>query len=147
MSGHDLAASTAANYRAFTAEARGRSPRYEALALAAADDPLLLGFLDALPVAKRQPNLLFAAARHLLGPPADITALRKLVRDRGDELAAAMRARRTARRDARSASRPPSRPPAATRRRSTVVTCSPMSLAWRPARPCILLAVLATGRA
>jgi len=54
MSGHDLAASTAENYRAFA-----------------------------------------AAARYLLGPPADITALRKLGRDRGDELAAAMRARRT----------------------------------------------------
>jgi hypothetical protein len=95
MSGHDLAASTAENYRAFAAEARGRSPHYEALALAAADDPLLLGFLGALPVAKRQPNLLLAAARYLLGPPTHITALRKLVRDRGDELAAAMRARRT----------------------------------------------------
>lgn len=95
MSGHDLAASTAENYRAFAAEAHGRSPQYEELALAAAGDPLLLGFLGALPAAKRQPNLLFAVARYLLGAPADISALRKLVRDRGDELAAGIRARRT----------------------------------------------------
>ena len=95
MSGHDLAASTAENYRGFAAEARGRSPQYEELAREVADDSLVLRFLDTLPAAKRQPNLLFAAARYLLGAPADITALRSLVRDRGDELAAAMRARRT----------------------------------------------------
>ena len=34
MSGHDLAASTAENYRVFAAEARGRSPRYVELATA-----------------------------------------------------------------------------------------------------------------
>jgi hypothetical protein len=95
MPGHDLAASTAENYRAFSAEAHGRSPLYEELARAVADDPLLLGFLGALPAAKRQPNLFFAAARYLLGAPADRAALSKLVRDRGDELAATMRARRT----------------------------------------------------
>jgi hypothetical protein len=44
-----------------------------------------------LPVAKRQPNLLFAAARYLLDAPADIHTLRGLVR----ELAAVMRARST----------------------------------------------------
>jgi hypothetical protein len=95
MSGHDPTASTADNYRAFAAEAHGRSPQYEELADAVAEDPLILGFLDTLPAAKRQPNLLFAAARYLLGAPADITALRNLVPVRGDELAAVMRARRT----------------------------------------------------
>jgi hypothetical protein len=95
MSGHDPAAGTAENYRAFAADAHDRSPQYEELALAAAGDPLLLGFLGSLPAAKRQPNLLFAVARYLLGAPADISALRKLVRDKGDELAAGMRTRRT----------------------------------------------------
>ncbi len=95
MSGHDPAAGAAENYRAFAAEAHGRSPQYEELARAVADDPLVLGFLDTLPAAKRQPNLLFAVARYLLGAPAEFGSLRKLVRDRGDELAAAMRARRT----------------------------------------------------
>jgi hypothetical protein len=95
MSGHDPAAGTAENYRAFAADAHGRSPQYEELALAAAGDPLLLGFLGTLPAAKRQPNLLFAVARYLLGAPADISALRKLVRDKGDELAAGIRTRRT----------------------------------------------------
>ena len=60
-----------------------------------ADDHLVLGFLDTLPAAKRQPNLLFAAARYLLGAPADIRMLRTLVRDRGGELGAIMRTRRT----------------------------------------------------
>ena len=95
MSGLDPTASVAENYRAFAAEARGRSPQYEELARSVADDPLVLGFLGALPAARRQPNLLFAVARHLLGAPADITALRKLVRDRGDEFASAIRTRRT----------------------------------------------------
>ena len=94
-SGHDLAARTAENYRAFAVEARGRSPRYEELALAVAGDARLLEFLANLPTAKRQPNLLFAAARYLLGEPPDPAALRSLVSDRGGELAGVMLARRT----------------------------------------------------
>jgi hypothetical protein len=95
MSGHDLAASTAERYLAFAAEARGRSPQYEELTTAVAADPLILGFLGALPTAKRQPNLLLAAAYYLLGGPADLAALRGLVTDRGDELARTMLSRRT----------------------------------------------------
>ena len=60
-----------------------------------AGDPPVLAFLAALPPAKRQPNLLFAAARYLLGRPADIVALRALVAGRGPELAGIIRARRT----------------------------------------------------
>jgi hypothetical protein len=48
-----------------------------------------------LPVAKRQPNLLFAAARYLLGSAPDVVALRGLVRARDDELGRVMLARRT----------------------------------------------------
>jgi hypothetical protein len=95
MHGHDLSASTAENYRAFAGEARGRSPRYEELALAVAADSRVLEFLAALPAAKRQPNLLFAAARYLLGEPPDLAALRTLTGDRGGELASTMLARRT----------------------------------------------------
>jgi hypothetical protein len=95
MSGHDLGAASAENYRAFAAEARGRSPQYAELAAAVADSPEILAFLGALPPAKRQPNLLFAAACYLLGEPADLAALGKLIRDRGGELAATMRSRRT----------------------------------------------------
>ena len=96
MAGHDPAVSTAANYRHFAGrETIGRAPAYAVLAEAVAADEQILAFLSALPVAKRQPNLLFAAARHLLGTPPDIHALRDLVRGRADELAAVIRARRT----------------------------------------------------
>jgi len=73
-------ASTAQIYRGFARqEARGRSPAYEALADGVASDRGILRFLDALPPEKRQPNLLFAAARYLLGAPADLDSLRGLV--------------------------------------------------------------------
>jgi hypothetical protein len=95
MGGHDLAVATAENYRAFAAEAKGRSPQYEALAGEVAGDAGLLRFLDSLPKPKRQPNLLFAAASYLLGEPPDITALRDLLARRGADLAAVMMGHRT----------------------------------------------------
>lgn len=95
MRGHDPRVGTVENYRRFGGEVRGRSPAYGALAEAVAADEQILEFLGALPVAKRQPNLLFAAARYLLGAPAEIHALRHLVHERADELAAVMRVRRT----------------------------------------------------
>jgi hypothetical protein len=95
MPGHDQRAGTARNYRDFAMEARGRSRRYEELAVAVAGDRAILAFLDGLPAAKRQPNLLFAAAYYLLGEPASLASLRALVSDRRAELAATMLARRT----------------------------------------------------
>jgi hypothetical protein len=95
MSMDDLAARTAENYRSWAVEARGRSPLYEELARAVAGDQRLLEFLIALPTAKRQPNLLFAGARYLLGEPPDLAALHALVSERADDLAGVMRARRT----------------------------------------------------
>ena len=95
LAGHDPSRSISGNYLAFSREARGRSRPYEILAAEVAGDPPVLAFLAALPPAKRQPNLLFAAARHLLGRPADIASLRALVTGRGPELAAVIRARRT----------------------------------------------------
>jgi hypothetical protein len=95
MHGHDLGAGTAENYRAFAEEARGRSPAYERLATAVCDDPAILGFLSSLPPAKRQPNLLFAAARYLLGGTPDPDGLRRLAVSDASRLAGVMRARRT----------------------------------------------------
>jgi hypothetical protein len=95
MAGHDPALGIAGNYRAFGLETRGRSAQYEALSVAVAEDQEILTFLQSLPAAKRQPNLLFAAARYLLGQPAVIGSLRALVAGQGAELAAVMRARRT----------------------------------------------------
>ena len=94
--GNDVAADVALAYRAFARlEAHGRSPAYEALASTVADDDGIVSFVASLPAAKRQPNLLFAAARYLLGAPASIGSLRDLVRESPAELAAVMRARRT----------------------------------------------------
>jgi hypothetical protein len=96
LAGHDLSLSIGENYLAFSRqEARGRSRAYEILAAEVTGDPAVLAFLAALPPAKRQPNLLFAAARYLLGRPADIASLRALVAGRGPELAAVIHARRT----------------------------------------------------
>jgi hypothetical protein len=96
MAGAESAVGTAENYRRFAErEAAGRSPAYERLAFAVADDELILGFLDGLPRAKRQPNLLFAAARLVLGETPTIESLSELVASRADELATTMRARRT----------------------------------------------------
>src|SRR5262249_60591452 len=88
MTGHDPQKDIAENYREFARlEARGRSPGYESLAEAVADDPALLRFLSSLPPDKRQPNLLFAAARYLLGAPAQIAQLRGLASQASAELA------------------------------------------------------------
>ena len=88
-------ADTAERYRDFAREAHGRSAAYEALAESVAGDGMVLGFLGTLPEAKRQPNLLFAAARYLLGEPADIQALRGLVGRDAARLTEVMLARRT----------------------------------------------------
>ncbi|HET7230170.1 MAG TPA: DUF2332 family protein [Longimicrobium sp.] len=61
-----------ARYAAFAEnEAKGVSPLYEALALAVAESVPLLRFIASLPPAKQQPNLVFAAVRHLYGTPDD----------------------------------------------------------------------------
>jgi hypothetical protein len=95
MHGHDLGLGVAENYRAFAEDAHGRSPAYESLAGSVAEDTAILRFLGSLPPEKRQPNLLFAAARYLLGAPADITRLRAAVSQSQAELAEVMLARRT----------------------------------------------------
>jgi hypothetical protein len=95
MHGHDPGLGVAENYRAFAQDAHGRSPAYESLAGSVAEDTAILRFLGSLPPQKRQPNLLFAAARYLSGAPVDITGLRAVVRQNRAGLAGVMLARRT----------------------------------------------------
>ncbi|WP_285708341.1 DUF2332 domain-containing protein [Microtetraspora sp. NBRC 16547] len=74
-------------------EARGHSPTYERLCAAVADDAALLGLLDELPVAKRQPNLLYGAVRFLGGPLDD--GFLPWVHEHWAEVSAVMRERST----------------------------------------------------
>ncbi|HEY6791670.1 MAG TPA: DUF2332 domain-containing protein [Trebonia sp.] len=82
-------------YRRFARqEARGRSAAYEQLAESVADDLSVTGFVASLPLEKRQPGLLFAAARYLLGAPPGIRELRELIGGSRDGLADLMLTRR-----------------------------------------------------
>jgi hypothetical protein len=92
----DPAAEVAEDYRAFARqEARGRSPAYESLAESVAADAALVSYVCSLPYAKRQPNLLFAAARYLLGAAATVTDLRDLASGSRAELTEVMLSHRT----------------------------------------------------
>jgi hypothetical protein len=83
-------------YRTFAAhQARGRSAVYESLAGSVADDAAIVAFLASLPPGKRQPQLLFAAARYLLGAVPAIETLRDMVSRSPAELAQVISARRT----------------------------------------------------
>jgi hypothetical protein len=95
MGGLDPRRSVAENYQMFGREAHGRSPLYETLAASVAADEEIMGFVGALPRAKQQPNLLFAAARYLLDGSPSLGALRTLVRRHGSDLSAVMLTRRT----------------------------------------------------
>lgn len=87
---------TAARYRRFAAiEARDRSPLYEQFANRVADDREVLAFLETLPKEKRQPNLLFAAVRYLVGTQPGYEPFRAAVLNGRDEVAAVMLARLT----------------------------------------------------
>ena len=99
QSGDDAMTAVARTYRKFgRLEARGRSAAYEVLAESVAGDAALVSFIASLPPDKRQPNLLFAAARYLLGAPADATlviyhtsAMWYLPAERREQFAAAVR--------------------------------------------------------
>lgn len=87
---------TATRYRQFAEhEARGNSTVYERWALAVADDADLLARLDALPAARRQPNLLFAAARFLTFADADATSFVAWTKAHWDEVTDVMATRST----------------------------------------------------
>jgi hypothetical protein len=86
----------AARYTRFAAnEARSRSPLYEELALGVAGDRLALEFLAELPDAKQQPNLLFAAFRHVCGTPRDWEGFRRSLATCPNEIREVMLKRRT----------------------------------------------------
>jgi len=85
-----------AAYRRFAEdEAHGKSPLYEELARGVAADDEILDLLLSLPRLKRQPNLMFAAARHLLGTPDGWIRFRRGVMQRKDALCALMLMRST----------------------------------------------------
>ena len=92
----DAATTVAETYRVFAhREARGRSAAYESLGFSVADDPAVVAFVASLPPGKRQPNLLFAAARYLLGAAPGLAQLRDLVTASRAELTQVMLTRRT----------------------------------------------------
>jgi hypothetical protein len=91
----DSVTAVAEAYRRFARrEARGRSPAYEALAEAVAGDDAVTGFVASLPADKRQPGLLFAAARYLAGAVPGAGQLHELVTGSRAELERVMLTRR-----------------------------------------------------
>ncbi|MBX3501086.1 MAG: DUF2332 domain-containing protein [Alphaproteobacteria bacterium] len=86
----------AARYLRFAEEeARGRSPLYEGITRGIVGDIEVLNFLAGLPEAKRQPNLLLAAVRHLHGMAPDWQRFRASLLGDSDAVRALMLARST----------------------------------------------------
>ena len=74
----DPYADSARQYAEFAADAGGDSPCFAEWALGVADDPEVLAWLADLPGNKRQPNLVFAAARwHGVPAPGPYDGLRR----------------------------------------------------------------------
>jgi hypothetical protein len=83
-------------YRRFAvAEAAGHSRCYEQWALGVADDARLLALLEELPKPRRQPNLLFAAARHAGIAPGPYGGFRDKLLQRWPQVRSVMLTRRT----------------------------------------------------
>jgi hypothetical protein len=79
--------SIARRYRTFAErEARGRSPLYEMLSLAVADDESVLAFLGELPEIKQQPNLLFGAVKYLFGAAQDWPHFKALIDEHSETI-------------------------------------------------------------
>lgn len=81
--------STVEEYRDFGERQSGDSPTFRDWALGVADDAEVLGLIDTLPPGKRQPNLVFAAARWHGAEPVGYRApggLRSMLLDRWDEV-------------------------------------------------------------
>lgn len=76
-------------------EAKGRSPLYETFAKHVAQSPDILSFLTRLPRDRQQPNLLFAAIRHVAGSPPSAQDLNETLRDHADVIAEVMLTRTT----------------------------------------------------
>ena len=76
-------------------EARHVSPLYEALAEALVQHNELVAFIASLPEAKRQPNLLFAAVRHVCGAPEGPEHFVRLLQQHQTHIRSVMLARQT----------------------------------------------------
>lgn len=81
-------------YRFFADEAES-SPTYRSWALGVAGDDALLGLLETLPWPRRQPNLVFGAARFLGAPASGFADLRAWLLERWPDVAAVAAERRT----------------------------------------------------
>ena len=96
MIGNDETSPTAENYRRFARlEARARSPLYEGLTEAVAEDPQVLRLLASLPAAKRQPNLLLGVVQYLYGTAPNYPSFRRAIVEKWTEVSSTMLARRT----------------------------------------------------
>src|SRR3954451_19121895 len=95
MADADLPGIEAVYTRFAEEEARGKSPLYESFARGIAGDESLLRHLAGLPPAKRQPNLLLAAVRHIAGVLPDWPAFRTAALARWREIEAVMLSRST----------------------------------------------------
>ncbi|MBL0747550.1 DUF2332 domain-containing protein [Nocardioides baculatus] len=83
-------------YRDFATYAAGDSPCFEAWALGVAADPEVLAWLGTLPPIKRQPNLVFAAARwHGAPAPGPYAGLRRVLLEHEAEVRATVLSRAT----------------------------------------------------
>jgi hypothetical protein len=92
----DVLAQIRARYQSWADdEAQGVSPLYEALARFVAESEGLLSFVASLPPRKQQPNLVFAAVRHLYGTPRDPRHFAELVERHGEAIRAVILARST----------------------------------------------------
>ena len=85
----------ARKYRDFAHHEAHRSALYAELGAGLAEDRALLAWLDALPVGKRQPNLVFASYRVVAGTPSGWAEFETVLKDRRDEVEAVMLERRT----------------------------------------------------
>lgn len=83
-------------YRDFATYASGDSPCLEEWALGVAEDAEVLAWLDTLPPIKRQPNLVFAAARwHGAPAPGSYAGLRSVLLEQEAEVRATVMSRAT----------------------------------------------------
>ncbi|NNH69078.1 DUF2332 domain-containing protein [Nocardia uniformis] len=87
---------TADRYARFAEfEARGHSPCYEQWCRGIAGDAELLALIDELPRAKRQPNLVLGAARHLGVEPSEFAEFKRWLLRHWDGVAAVAGSRAT----------------------------------------------------
>lgn len=82
-------------YRFARTEAAGRSALYETFAKHVAGSSEVVAFLEHLPQDRQQPNLLFAALRHVAGTPASVAEFDDAVRDNADAIMSVMLKRTT----------------------------------------------------